>query len=118
MAPGLSLCAPSPRAATPAIVGDYGGSMGEGSDTEGVTMAEWIHKSFPKWKRAYGLKDLSLEYSQATADYFVARWKQLGGTISGEDTFTSGANLDLSSQVTRLRGAVGKTDVIFDGSWL
>ena len=116
--PGLSLCASSPKAATPAIVGDYGGSMGEGSDTEGVTMAEWIHKSFPKWKRAYVLKDLSLEYSQATADYFVARWKQLGGTISGEDTFTSGANLDLSSQVTRLRGAVGKTDVIFDGSWL
>lgn len=116
--PGLSLCASSPKAATPAIVGQYAGSMGEGSDTEGVTMAEWLRKAHPSWKRAYVLKDTSLEYSQATADYFVARWKQLGGTISGEDTFVSGPNLDLSSQVTRLRGAVSKTDVIFDGSWL
>src|SRR4051812_7555111 len=53
----MSLCASSPKAATPAIVGDYAGSMGEGSDTEGVTMAEWAHKAHPGWKRAYVLKD-------------------------------------------------------------
>jgi branched-chain amino acid transport system substrate-binding protein len=114
----MSLCASSPKAATPAIVGDYAGSMGEGSDTEGVTMAEWARKAHPSWKRAYVLKDTSLEYSKATADYFVARWKELGGTITGEDTFVSGPSLDISSQVTRLRGKLKQTDVIFDGSWL
>jgi branched-chain amino acid transport system substrate-binding protein len=116
---GMSLCASSPKVATPAIVGPYAGSMGEGSDTEGTSMAEWLRKTHPSWKRAYVLKDTSLEYSKATADYFVARWKQLGGTISGEDTFVGGtATLDLSSQITRLRGKVAQTDVIYDGSWL
>ncbi len=114
---GLSLCASSPKAATPAIVGQYGGSMGLGSDTEGVAMAEWFRAHKPSLKRAWIVKDLSLEYSKATADYFKARWKQLGGTVCGEDTFTGGDNLDLSSNVTRLRGAVSKCDVIFDGSW-
>jgi branched-chain amino acid transport system substrate-binding protein len=115
---GMSLCASSPKVATPAIVGPYAGSMGEGSDTEGTSMAEWLRKTKPQWKRAYVLKDTSLEYSKATADYFLARWKQLGGTISGEDTFVSGPALDISSQVTRLRGKAKATDVIYDGSWL
>src|SRR5215475_13544045 len=32
--PGIALCASSPKVATPAIVGPYGGSMGLGSDGE------------------------------------------------------------------------------------
>ena len=115
--PSLALCASSPKAATPAIVGPYAGSMGLGSDTEGSTMAEWMHAKKPQWKRVYVFKDNSLEYSKATADYFKARWIQLGGKICGEDTFVGGANLDLSSQITRLRGKVNGCDAIFDGSW-
>ena len=115
--PGIALCASSPKAATPAIVGDYGGSMGLGSDTEGTAGAEWFRKHKPGLKRAYIFKDTSLEYSKATADYFKARWTQLGGTVCGEDTFVGGANLDLSSQITRLRGKVKGCDVIYDGSW-
>jgi branched-chain amino acid transport system substrate-binding protein len=115
--PGIALCASSPKAATPAIVGDYGGSMGLGSDTEGSAGAEWFRKNKPALKRAYIVKDTSLEYSKATADYFKARWTQLGGTVCGEDTFVGGANLDLSSQITRLRGKVKGCDVIYDGSW-
>ncbi len=115
--PGIALCASSPKVATPAIVGKYGGSFGLGSDTEGTAMAEWFRANKPSLKRAWVVKDLSLEYSKATADYFKARWKQLGGTVCGEDTFTAGDNLDLSSNVTRLRGAVSKCDVIYDGSW-
>jgi branched-chain amino acid transport system substrate-binding protein len=115
--PGIALCASSPKVATPAIVGPYGGSMGLGSDAEGVTGAEWFRKNRPSLKRAYIFKDTSLEYSKATADYFKARWTQLGGTVCGEDTFVGGPNLDLSSQVTRLRGKVAGCDVIYDGSW-
>jgi branched-chain amino acid transport system substrate-binding protein len=115
--PGIALCASSPKVATPAIVGPYGGSMGLGSDTEGATMAEWMHAKKPNWKRVYVFKDNSLEYSKATADYFKARFTQLGGKVCGEDTFVGGANLDLSSQITRLRGAVKNCDAIFDGSW-
>jgi branched-chain amino acid transport system substrate-binding protein len=115
--PGIALCASSPKVATPAIVGPYGGSMGLGSDAEGVTMAEWMRLKKPQWKSVYIFKDNSLEYSKATADYFKARWTQLGGKICGEDAFVGAANLDLSSQITRLRGKVGGCSAIFDGSW-
>lgn len=115
--PGIALCASSPKVATPAIVGDYGGSMGLGSDSEGTAGAEWFRKNRASLKRVYVFKDTSLEYSKATADYFKARWTQLGGTVCGEDTFVGGPNLDLSSQITRLRGKVAGCDVIYDGSW-
>lgn len=114
--PGIALCASSPKVATPAIVGQYGGSFGLGSDTEGSAMAEWLRAKRPQFKSAYVVKDLSLEYSKATADYFKARWTELGGKLCGEDSFTAGDNLDLSSNITRLRGVKG-CDVIFDGSW-
>lgn len=115
--PGISLCASSPKNATPAIIGKYGFSMGTGSDTEGVSAAEWMAKKHPTWKRAYVLKDTSLEYSKATADYFKARFKQLGGTIAGEDTFVGGENTDISAQVSRIKGQAGSLDVIYVGSW-
>jgi branched-chain amino acid transport system substrate-binding protein len=114
--PAISICASSPKAATPAIVGKTGFSMGTGSDTEGVAAAEWMMKSKP-WRNVYVLKDTSLEYSKATADYFVARWKQLGGKITGEDTFVGGPNADISAQATRAKGAAAKSDAIYIGSW-
>ncbi len=115
--PAIALCASSPKAATPAIVGDYGGSMGLGSDTEGATMADWMRRAKPAWKSVYVVKDTSLEYSKATADYFKARFTQLGGKVCGEDSFVGGPNLDLSSQITRLRAKVKGCNAIFDGSW-
>jgi branched-chain amino acid transport system substrate-binding protein len=115
--PGIALCASSPKVATPDIVGPYGGSMGLGSDGEGVAMAEWLRENRPEVQQAYIFKDTSLEYSKATADYFKARWLELGGKVCGEDSFVGGPELDLSSQITRLRGRVGGCDVIYDGSW-
>ena len=88
--PGIALCASSPKVATPDIVGPYGGSMGLGSDAEGVAMAEWLVENKPELKRAYVFRDDSLEYSKATADYFKARWLELGGEVCGEDTFVGG----------------------------
>ena len=115
--PGIALCASSPKVATPDIVGPYGGSMGLGSDTEGSAMAEWLYENRPELRRAYVFRDDSLEYSKATADYFKARWLELGGEVCGEDTFVGGPDLDLSSQVTRLRGEVEGCDFVYNGSW-
>lgn len=115
--PGIALCASSPKVATPDIVGPYGGSFGLGSDAEGVAGAEWWYENKPEARRVYIYRDDSLEYSKATADYFKARWQELGGEICGEDTFVGGPNLDLSSQITRLRGSVEGCDFIYDGSW-
>ena len=77
--PGLALCASSPKVATPDIVGPYGGSMGLGSDAEGVAMAEWLRTNKPEIESMYVFRDESLEYSKATADYFKAKWEELGG---------------------------------------
>ncbi|MFN8185719.1 MAG: ABC transporter substrate-binding protein [Gaiellales bacterium] len=115
--PALSLCASSPKAATPEIVGPLAGTMGLGSDAEGTAMADWLKANKPEIESVYIFRDESLEYSKATADYFKAKWEELGGTVCGEDTFVGGPDLDLSSQVTRLRGAVGNCDAIYDGSW-
>src|SRR5262245_9532588 len=117
---GISLCANAPSAADPSSVGPYGGSMGEGADSEGAGMAEWLRRNRPQWKRAYVIKDTSIEYSAVTADYFAARWKQLGGTISGEETFKgpgASPDPDLTQQVLNLRDKVEHTAVIYDGSW-
>jgi branched-chain amino acid transport system substrate-binding protein len=114
--PSMSLCASSPKNATPSIIGKYGFSMGTGSDTEGVSAAEWIMRDKP-WKKAYVLKDTSIEYAKATADYFTARWKQLGGEIVGQDTFVGGENTDISAQATRANAAAANADVIYIGSW-
>jgi branched-chain amino acid transport system substrate-binding protein len=114
--PGLSLCASSPKSATPGIVGAQAGSMGQGSDTEGVAMAEWLRDEHPEIKSAYIIKDNALAYTQATADYFSARFKELGGTICGQDAFVGAANVDLSSVVTRLRGKASSCDLVYDSS--
>jgi branched-chain amino acid transport system substrate-binding protein len=114
--PAISLCASSPKNATPSIIGKYGFSMGTGSDTEGVAAAEWIMEKKP-WKKAYVLTDTSLEYSKATADYFSARWKDLGGEIVGKDTFVGGENVDIAAQASRAKNAASQADVIYIGSW-
>lgn len=115
--PAISLCASSPKNATPSIIGEYGFSMGTGSDTEGVSAAEWISENKKDWKKAYVLRDTSLEYSMATADYFKARWKELGGEIVGEDEFVGGENTDIAAQATRARSAGRDADFIYVGSW-
>ena len=115
--PGAFLCASGFKAADPAVVSSYGGSMGLGSDTEGSAMAEWMRAKHPQWKRVYVEKDTSLEYSIDTANYFKARFQQLGGKICGQNSFVGSPTLDLSSNITALRGAVSGCDAVYDGSW-
>jgi branched-chain amino acid transport system substrate-binding protein len=118
--PAFSVCGETYRAAAPAVVGPYAGSIGEGPDSEGATMAEWLRKHRPQWKRAYVLADtcsyLPTDYANQAAQYFLVRWLDLGGSISGEDTFGSGPPLPLSAQLTRLRGKLKQTDLIYVGA--
>jgi ABC-type branched-subunit amino acid transport system substrate-binding protein/tRNA A-37 threonylcarbamoyl transferase component Bud32 len=113
--PALSLCGDTYRAAAPGVVGPYAGAMA-GADGEATSMAEWLRKHRPQWKRAYVLEDttpFSGEYPKQAAKYFLFRWLELGGRISGEDTFNEGSALPLSSQLTRLRAKLRQTDLIY-----
>ena len=114
--PALSLCGGTFRAAAPAVVGPYAGSIAGGPDSEGASMAEWLRKHRPGWKRAYVLKDTTDEpggYPKQAAEYFLVRWLELGGSISGEDTFGSGPSFPLGVQLTRLRAKLRQTDLIY-----
>jgi ABC-type branched-subunit amino acid transport system substrate-binding protein/tRNA A-37 threonylcarbamoyl transferase component Bud32 len=111
--PVFTICGDSYRAAMPAVIGPYAGSIGEGPDSDGAAMAEWLRKRRPQWTRAYVLQDTYGPYSKEAAQYFQVRWLDLGGSISGEDGFRSGPALPLSSQLTRLRRKLEQTDLIY-----
>jgi branched-chain amino acid transport system substrate-binding protein len=69
---------------------------------EGATMAEFaVSKG---WMKAYSLKDMGLEYSKTTCQYFTEAYEKLGGKIVGSDTFKND-DPSVQSQVTKLKGS-------------
>ena len=53
------------------------------------------------WRRGYFMCDRSFEYTKVVCEAFKTRWKELGGTIVGEDTFLQ-SDVSIAAQVTRL----------------
>lgn len=113
---GLALCASAPVVADPAVVGETGGSMGQGADAEGVAMADYLKQENPDWQSAYIFTDTFLQYNQQTANYFRAQWEALGGDICGENEFVGDEALRVAPLITRLRGVVDDCDVVYVGS--
>jgi branched-chain amino acid transport system substrate-binding protein len=113
---GMALCASAPVVADPSVVGETGGSMGQGADAEGVAMADYLKEQNPDWKSAYVFTDTFLEYNIQTANYFKGRWEQLGGEICGEAEFVGDETLRVAPLITRLQGVVGNCDVVYVGS--
>jgi branched-chain amino acid transport system substrate-binding protein len=74
-----------------------------GAPTESAINAEYAYKTMG-WRRAYFLCDQLVEYTKVVCDAFKTRWKSLGGTIVGEDTFLQ-TDVSISPQVTRLANA-------------
>ncbi|GAA3971111.1 ABC transporter substrate-binding protein [Actinomadura viridis] len=113
--PAISICAGDPKMANTTTLGDYVFSANAGSDVEGATGAAWAFKR--GWKNAYLLQDKSIEYTKSAGKYFEAAYKGLGGTIVGADSFPGGDNVDVSSQILRLKNASPKPDFIYVASW-
>jgi branched-chain amino acid transport system substrate-binding protein len=74
-----------------------------GAPTEGALGAEYAHGT-RGWRSAYFLCDRAFEYTKVLCEAFKTRWKELGGTVAGEDTFLQ-ADTTIATQVTRLRNA-------------
>jgi branched-chain amino acid transport system substrate-binding protein len=108
-------CAASPKFG-PQGIGNNAFTIETLTPAEGATMAEWGYAK-KHWRRAYVLTDTSIDYSKTLGRYFTVRWKQVAGAkgLVGADTF---ANSDPSfqAQVTRLRSAKPKPDVIYVAS--
>jgi branched-chain amino acid transport system substrate-binding protein len=72
------------------------------SPVEGSLMAEFAKDK--GWKKPFVLTDQTLAYSQSVGDTFAARWKELGGTIAGQDIFNSD-NTSIASQIAAIQAS-------------
>src|SRR5699024_6066187 len=100
--PAISICAGDPKMADLTTFGDFVFTANAGSDVEGATGASWAFND-QDWATAYLLQDESIEYTKSAGRYFAAKFEELGGEIAGRDSFPGGDNVDISSQVSRIR---------------
>jgi branched-chain amino acid transport system substrate-binding protein len=74
-----------------------------GAPTEGAVSAEFAYE-VQGWRSAYVMCDQQFEYMKVLCSAFETRWRELGGTVVGEDTFLQ-TDPSVAAQVTRLRNA-------------
>ncbi|MEV8252875.1 ABC transporter substrate-binding protein [Rhodoglobus sp. NPDC076762] len=113
--PAVSICAGDPKMADATTLGDFVFSANAGSDVEGATGASWAYSN--GWTSAYLLQDESIEYTKSAGLYFAAELEELGGTVVGNDSFPGGDNVDVSSQISRLKSEGSNVDFIYVASW-
>ena len=107
--PGISFCAGAPQFG-PNGLGPLTFSMGIATPNEADVPAEWAYQA-QKWRKVYIFNDTTIAYDTTYCKSFKKRWKQLGGTIAGEDTFRN-PDPSIAAQVSRMRRLVGKMDFI------
>lgn len=110
--PSISLCASDPKFADKKTIGPFAFTMGTGTDAKASIAAEYGYTD-RGWHTAYVLQDTSIEYTKSLGKYFQARWKRLGGTILGQDTFNGLESAEVRPQVTKLLNLKTKPDLIY-----
>lgn len=113
--PAVSICAGDPKMADATTLGDFVFSSNAGSDVEGATGASWAVEN--GWTTAYLLQDENIEYTKSAGRYFEAKFEELGGEIVAKDSFPGGDNIDVSSQISRMKGDAASVDFIYVASW-
>jgi branched-chain amino acid transport system substrate-binding protein len=105
----------SPSSTNPKVtqVGDYIFRVCFIDPFQGPLLAHFAYENL-KLKRVAVLKDLKTDYSVGLAEFFVKKFKELGGEITSEQTFQTGDS-DFKGQLTRLRTAT--PDAIFIPSY-
>ncbi len=63
-----------------------------------------------KAKKVAILRDVKSDYSVGLADYFISKFKELGGTVVVDQSYQSG-EMDFKAQLTQIKGA--KPDAVF-----
>jgi branched-chain amino acid transport system substrate-binding protein len=111
---GISTCASDPLYSSWSL-GDKQFTLSMWNTTMGATAAEYAFNE-RDWKTAYVVTDQFIAYTKSLSKYFVAHFKELGGEILLEETYTNGDN-DFSAQISRLQALDQKPDVIFISSY-
>ncbi len=76
---------------------------------QGTVMAKFAREHL-KLKKVAVLRDVGNDYSVGLADYFVAKFKELGGTIASDQSFKAG-DQDFKAQLTAIKGT--KPEMIY-----
>lgn len=111
---GISTCASDPLYSSWTL-GDKQFTLSMWNTTMGATAAEFAFKE-KGWKTAYVVTDQFIAYTKSLSKYFIQSYKDLGGEILLEDTYTFGDN-DFSAQLARLKALGKKPDVLFISSY-
>lgn len=101
----------SPSSTNPKVtlVGDYIFRVCFIDPFQGTVMAKFAKDNL-KAKKVAVLREVSSEYSMGLADFFIAKWKELGGEIVADLSYTD-KDVDYKAQLTQIRGK--NPDAIF-----
>lgn len=106
----FSTCAASPKFDV-AGLGPLAYTMATAAPAEGKLLAQFAYKQ-QNWRKAYVLFDTLDEYNNSICAGFKEEWSQLGGTLTGEDTFVN-SDASIAAQVTRFKSTGAESEFIF-----
>lgn len=112
---GISTCASDPLYSSWSL-GDRQFTLSMWNTAMGATGAEFAFND-KGWKTAYVVTDQFLAYTKSLSRYFVQHYKDIGGEILAEDSYTQG-DQDFSAQLARLQALPEQPDVIFISSYM
>ncbi|SEO08027.1 amino acid/amide ABC transporter substrate-binding protein, HAAT family [Paracoccus alcaliphilus] len=112
---GISTCASDPLYSSWSL-GDKQFTLSMWNTAMGATAAEFAYKD-KDWKTAYVVTDQFLAYTKSLSRYFVQHYKDIGGEVLAEDSYTQG-DQDFSAQLARLQALPEQPDVIFISSYM
>ncbi len=112
---GISPCASSPLYGSKAL-GDKQFTMSMWNTTMGAATAEYMYNKKGA-KSVYVITDDFIDYTKSLSRYFIARFKELGGKVVFEDTYTQGQG-DVSAQLARYKALKEKPDFIYVSSYM
>ena len=101
----------SPSSTNPKVteVGDYIFRVCFIDPFQGTVMAKFANENL-KAKKVAILRDVKSDYSVGLADYFIKKFKELGGEVVSDQSYQSG-EMDFKAQLTQIKAA--KPDAVF-----
>jgi branched-chain amino acid transport system substrate-binding protein len=105
----ISIGASSPKFGVQGI-GPLAYTTGSNGDVEAYAESEWAYQK-KQWRNAYLLLDDTTDANRTQCNSFATRFKELGGTVVGRDTFKN-TDPSVAPQITRIKGLSKAPDVI------
>jgi len=111
----ISTTASSPLFGSEAL-GDKVFTLSMWNTTMGAATAEFGYKT-KGWRKVWVVTDTFIDYTTSLSRYFITQFKDLGGEVLFEDTYTQGAQ-DFSAQLARIQASPVTPDFIYVSSYM